>query len=103
MALIKGNNDFGINADYWKLSDITINRSNKYCQLILGLHFNNSNNRALTYKSINVEKELFDSYFEEPNAYRDVYHASYEYIKNNVDYFKDSVSDEEQVINKIIF
>ena len=98
MALIKENTDFGVTADYWKLSDVTINRNNKYCQLILGLHFNNSTNRALTHKSINVQSELFDTYFEEPNIYRDVYHASYEYIKNNVDYFKDSVSDENLLV-----
>lgn len=53
------------------------------------------NNKTLSYNIVSVSKELFDNYFEKPNVYRDAYHAGYDYIKNNVDEFKDSISDED--------
>lgn len=106
MALIKKKlTEYGIEAEYWKLSRFTVDTIRKEVFFTLNLYLNaeNSQGRELgdyTFASTLLDSEVFEEqynvYFREDRGekYKDIYTACYMYAKDNIEFFKDAVDDE---------
>lgn len=107
MALIKNKTtDFGIEANYWKVSMITIDRNLQEATFSICLYLNKNAKAFIECYSVisllnKEDKTLFEEYFGTHNTYRDVYNACYEYVKKYEDYFKDAIDDEEEKLRTV--
>lgn len=102
MALIKEKStEFGLLASYWKIDMITIDRRMKEVSFCINLYMNkDAKNFIETYVVSQLmgkqDKTLFNQYFgEDINNFTDIYNACYEYTKDNEEFFKDAISDNE--------
>jgi len=98
MALIKNKmTDFEVEAGYWKVDMVSIDRHLKETSFSLNLYLSKDTKKffeSYTVSLLNTEdKTLYNQYFE-TLTYKDVYTACYEYTKAHEEYFKDAESDE---------
>ena len=103
MALIKETmTDFGISASYWKVTRISIDTVNREVSFSLFLYTDKNNqSRELdiyTFASATLDdfEDSYNNYFRNDHGekYKDIYTACYEYCKDNIEFFKDAISDE---------
>lgn len=108
MALIKKvETDYGIIADYWKVSRISLDIIKNEISFTLNLYLNKKSKQELgdyTFVSSILNKEefepLYEKYFKQDREenYKDIYTACYKFSKENIDFFKDALDDEEELI-----
>lgn len=103
MALLKNKiTKFGIEANYWKIGMLTIDRLSKQACCSVYLYMNQqasiSNPQGFvdcqtvtSLMHMDGDKAIFNQYFDGQIPYKDVYNAFYEYLKENEEYFKDAV------------
>lgn len=98
MALQKNKmTDFGIEASYWKIGMVTIDRQMKEATISINLFLNKDSEKFIeTYIVSSLmgkdDKKLYNKYFEyKNNEYTDIYNACYMYAKENEEYFKDAI------------
>ena len=98
MALIKEKqlNDLGITANYWRIGMVSIDRVNGIGSFSINLYVNRAAKKPLEDKGYIIEKEIYPQIFE--NMIENVYRTAYEHIKTTDEYFKDAISDNEEVI-----
>lgn len=98
MALLKEKQtEYGVTANYWKVEMVSIDRHMKEANFSLNLYVNKDAKQFIeTYTVSDLmgqqDKSKYESYFES-DTYKDIYAACYAYAKDNIDYFKDAVSD----------
>lgn len=92
--------NLGVEANYWRLSMISIDRHMKEASFSLNLYISKESyeNGSQFIESYNVsllgleDKTIYESYFE-TNAYTSVYDACYAYAKSHDEYFMDAIED----------
>lgn len=102
MALIKSKmTGFGIEAEYWKVTMISVDRDRKELSLSLNLYLAKGANQFLesigiTLNELEPEERIarYNQYFEN-DYYPNLYTACYQYAKDFVPFFVDAVSDVE--------
>lgn len=103
MALIKNKmTDFGVEANYWKVNMIAIDRSRYEVSVTLNLYIVKDATQFLETISITLAEiedreeraTRFNQYFNGSN-YPNIYTACYEYAKEYIEYFSDAVSDND--------
>lgn len=98
MALLKNKTtDFGVEANYWKVSMVSIDRNLKEASFSLNLYKQRGDDLFFeTYTVTDLmgieDKTNYEKYFES-TEYTDIYNACYNYAKNEIEFFKDAVSD----------
>lgn len=106
MALIKKKKtNYGIEASYWRLDVATISPKSKEANFTVGLYFDKDADMAVdSYLMCDLmgstkDEELYNKYFGEDKGrtYKDWQTACYEYLKDNIDFFKDAVDDPEEM------
>jgi len=102
MALIKNKmTDLGVEANYWKVTMISIDRFMKTGSFSLSLFMTRGAKQFIeTYTVPMLESE--EAYIEcfESGEYKDVFTGCYEYAKKYIEFFKDAVDDEEELLYK---
>ena len=102
MALIKTKETtLGIEANYWKITMISIDRASKNGSFSLSLYTKKGAKDFIesTATIIFEDEEKFKECFEN-SSYKDIYTSIYEYTKKNVEYFTDAEDDEEEKLYK---
>lgn len=104
MALIKATEtDFGITASYWKITMISIDRHMREGSFSLSLYVNKDSKQFIKTETISLmllnDTDVFIKCFESHDF--NVYKACYEYAKANVEFFKDAVDDEEELLRNL--
>lgn len=98
MALIKNKEtNYGIEASYWRIGYVSLDRINKYGSISLNLFFNKDAKDYIDSKTVIIETaEEYEKFFstEALQNYKDIYHASYEFVKSKDEYFKNANIDE---------
>lgn len=108
MALIKKKmTQYGFEAEYWKISRISIDTIKEEVCFTLNLYLNKENQtRELedyTFGSLLLDplefKPLYNKYFrkDKGSEYKDIYTACYMFAKDNIDFFNDAADDPEEV------
>ena len=112
MALIKEKETkFKVKADYWKVGMMTIDTNMKEVNFSLNLYFDkeSANTKDAFLETYSVtelmgieDKTMYNKYFGEDKGktYKDWQTACYMYVKENVEFFKDAVDDEEEIALK---
>ena len=95
MALIKEISGYGISVNYWRITEILLNRKQKTGNIILELFASKEAEKSLDVMSISIDSEYYEEFFEEKSIYSDINNASYEYIKQ-VHYDLEMVDDQEE-------
>lgn len=102
MAFIKEKEtDFGITANYWRLSMISIDRDMKEASFSFNLYFKKGAKQFIESYVVSdfmglEDKTLYNEYFES-GKYPNLYTMCYEYAKKYVDFFKDAISDNTDI------
>ena len=98
MALIKSKQtNYGIEASYWRVGYVSLDRITKYGSISLNLFFNKDAVDYIDSKTVIIEtQEEYEQFFsaEALQNYRDIYHAAYEFVKSKDEYFKNANIDE---------
>lgn len=102
MALIKKvNTDYGIEAGYWKIGMLSIDRSRKEANFTLFLYIKSGDLKPLSEYVVTLfemenKEDIFNKYFEykENSKYTDIYEACYRLTMEQIPFFSDAVSDE---------
>ena len=108
MALIKKvMTEYGVEAEYWKVSRVSIDTIKKEVAFTLNLYLNKEQQlRELgdrTFASAILTKEEFepqyDKYFrkDEGENYKDIYTSCYMYAKEHIEFFKDAKDDADEI------
>lgn len=101
MALIKTKmTELGVEATYWKINMISIDRLNGVGSISLALYLNKEQSKSNTTnffedKVYFINRSIYPDVFE--NMTNNVYNIAYNHIKEIDDYFKDAISDNEEV------
>lgn len=106
MALIKETETkFKITASYWRISLISIDKRRNVMSIVLDLFMEKGAEASLDtyvvddFMISSDNYEMFNKYFmDEGKSYKDIYTACYKYCKDNVEFFKDAVDDEEELM-----
>lgn len=107
MALIKNKlTQYGVAANYWKISRIAIDTIKKEVVFTLNLYASKENQAIeledYTFASVLMTTEefepLYEKYFREDKGqtYKDIYTACYVYAKENIEFFADAEDDDEE-------
>lgn len=97
MALIKSElTDYGVEASYWKVSMISIDRIRGFGSFSLMLYKDKESSKLNPDKYFKdivyyIDIEQYQGVFE--NMSTDLYSIAYNYIKLIDEYFKDAISD----------
>ena len=103
MALIKEvKTNYGINADYWRIETITIDKKRKEANFIIFLYLNKEATESFDYRAVVItdkenREELFEKYFSDNTEFHDIYNSCYECAREIDDFFADAKDDEEEV------
>lgn len=101
MALIKNEmTDYGVEANYWKVAMLSIDRVNSVGSFSLMLYKDreqskNNPDKFFKDKVYYINREVYPYIFE--NMETNLYLIAYNHIKTTDDYFKDAISDNEEV------
>lgn len=108
MALIKEKmTKLKIAASYWKVGMMTIDTNHKEASFSLNLYFTNDSSDVDSYVEVfsvsdmmgNEDKTLYEKYFGKGSVnYPNWQTACYMYAKENIEFFKDAVSDVEVTV-----
>lgn len=93
MALSKNKmTDFGIEAGYWKVCMVSINRCNREASFSLNLFLSKDSNKFLESYVVTIigNDELYSKYFES-KLFTDIHNACYICTKDTQEYFKDAI------------
>lgn len=105
MALIKNKmTDFGIEANYWKLTMMSMDRFTMEGSFSLSLFLNKEAEKFIETYTVVIygDEALYNECFENA-THKDVQTSCYEYAKKNVEYFKDAEDDpEEKALNTTV-
>ena len=109
MALIKEKETkFKVKASYWKVGMLTIDTNMQEVNFSINLYLNKESAKEKdtfleTYSVTELmgieDKTMYNKYFGEDKGktYKDWQTACYMYVKENVEFFKDAVDDEEEI------
>lgn len=99
MALIKENLDFGISANYWRVTNVSVDTISSTSIIFIGLYVNKDAQRPLDTRGVTIYNEDFEKYFSKTGItnFNDLYEASYMCLKECDDFFSDAVDDEEEL------
>ena len=109
MALIKEIeiNEYGISASYWKVRYFTIDTKAEEVNFTLELLAKKGAKEGLKTFCVSElmgieDKTMYNKYFAEDKGktYKDWQTACYMYVKENIEFFKDAVDDEEEIALK---
>lgn len=98
MALIKNKmTDFGIEASYWKLTMLSMDRFTKEGSFSLSLFLTKGAEKFIETYTVVIynDKVAYAECFENA-THKDIQTSCYMYAKKNVEYFKDAEDDEEE-------
>lgn len=103
MALIKKNTDYGFEAEYWRIISVNVDIVSNSAMICIALYANKDAIRYLESRTITVFENKFEKYFSKSNIsnYKDIYEASYIYLKENDEYFINSVDDIEEIAKRV--
>lgn len=98
MALIKVNNDFGIELNYWRIESISLDNISDTAMINIGLYADKEAVNAIKYETISLYNEDFRKYFSRENIikYNDIYNSAYLAVKEKCEYFLTAEDDEEE-------
>lgn len=102
MALIKAEmTDLGVEANYWKINMVSIDRLNGFGSISLALYLNreqSKNNPSKFFKDnvYFIDRIIYPDIFENMND--NLYTIAYNHIKVTDEYFKNALSDNEEVV-----
>ncbi|HAK44056.1 MAG TPA: hypothetical protein DCM59_16905 [Clostridium sp.] len=101
MALIKNKvTRFGIEAGYWKVSMISIDRHMKEAAYSLHLYLKKGASDFIESYTVSLlgmeDKSMYLEYFE-GDKYPNIYTACYEHAKTHEEFFKDAFSDNTDI------
>lgn len=109
MALLKEvTTKFRVKASYWKVGMLTIDTNLKEVSFSLNLYFNkeSAEDQDTFLDTFSVtdlmgvsDKTMYNKYFGEDKGehYKDWQTACYNYVKDNVPFFKDAKDDPEEI------
>lgn len=98
MALLKERNEFGFPVNYWKITQVMINRKQKTGNIAVELYYSKEAKRSVDFYNFPIKKENYDDFFEVEGKYTDLYNTCYEYIKST--YPEMGLLDDTDEINK---
>lgn len=81
MALIKEKSEFGFPVNYWRITQVMINRKNKTGNIGVELFCSKEAERSVDFYNFPIKAENFSDFFDAEGIYKDLYNACYEYIK----------------------
>lgn len=102
MALIKSEmTDYGVEASYWKIDMVSIGRVDGVGSVSMKLYKDRRQSKLHPKKFFKdkvyyIDNDMFSNIFEGMTI--DLYSMIYEHIKATDEYFKDAISDNEEVI-----
>lgn len=98
MALIKNQQTtYGIEASYWRVGYVSLDRVSKYGSITLNLFFNKEAKDYIDSRTVVIETpEEYDNFFsvQALQEYRNIYHAAYEFAKSKDEYFVNANIDD---------
>ena len=90
MALVKDyQTEYGVTANYWKLTEFFLNKVLKTATVIFGL-YTSAEFKAVYYKHVFVPTEKYDEFFLLVNSLG-ITAGAEEYVMNNEELFADAV------------
>lgn len=98
MALIKKKmTDFGIEANYWKLTMLSMDRFTEEGSFSLSLFLTKGAEKFIETYTVVIygDEALYNECFEN-STHKDIQTSCYMYAKKNVEYFKDSTDDPDE-------
>lgn len=100
MALIKENLDYGFKANYWRIINVSIDILSNTAMVSIALYTNKEAQKSLEVRTVNAYNDTFLKYFSKRNIinYKDLYEASYFFLKENDEYFKEAKDDNEELL-----
>lgn len=93
-------NQFGVQEEYWKLTNININLQYNYCDLTLAAYSSkdarDNNSEPMNFKKVRAKwsEDEFEKFFSPMALSRstgNIYDVAYQYIKHKDDFFKDAI------------
>lgn len=103
MALIKKKlTDMGIEADYWKVHMISIDRHMQNGSFSISLYGKKGAKQFIETHTVPIMDSVTD-YIEcfETCGYKDIQTSCYAYAKKHIDFFKDAIDDEEENLRNL--
>ena len=101
MALIKKvKTAIGVEADYWRICKIDIDKIGFSCTMDIRLFYNKEASRSIEGRiEMITDKAKFVQFFSAialQTSFNDIYNAAYEYVKAYSPFFADAITDDEQ-------
>ena len=98
MALIKVNNDYGIDLNYWRIENISLDNISKTAMISIALYANKDATNCINSEVVSLYAADFDKYFSRENigGYKDIYNSAYLAIKEKSEYFSNAEDDAEE-------
>ena len=101
MALIKKiMTPIGVEADYWRITNINVDKLGMSCEIVLRLFYNKEAKQSIDSRvEMITDKFKFVQFFSAialQSSFNDIYNAAYEYVKANSEFFADAITDDEQ-------
>ena len=101
MALIKKvKTAIGVEADYWRICKIDIDKIGFTCTMDIRLFYNKEASRSIEGRvEMITDKVKFVQFFSAialQTSFNDIYNAAYEYVKAYSPFFADAITDDEQ-------
>ena len=90
----------GVEADYWRITNINVDKLGMSCEIVLRLFYNKEAKQSIDSRvEMIADKFKFVQFFSAialQSSFNDIYNAAYEYVKANSEFFADAITDDEQ-------